>query len=202
MPKSNVVGRAQKLADAIYKGVDDDFGDVRHNEHTLHVVRESLQQWQELSRRHGFELVGVDVYLSAQLEYAQREALKRGFKKRGFQYEDIGMQPTLDSNQTMGSRLDGSDSRATLGGGSPYTSHPEIDARGMPLQRFYISEEDLKDTVDSSDKTDSKNDHQLTLKFSPRMQGQKLKDVAVHKLGAKPPAPMPGIALTLRPKAH
>jgi hypothetical protein len=197
-----IVNRAQQFADAIYQGVDDNFGHANNNENTLSVVLNSLQQWQELSRKHGFELVGVDLRLSAQLEQEQREALKRGFRKRGFQYEEINEQFARDLSQNREVKLESSDLRSAVRGGGP-TPHPDMDTRGMPmpLQRFFISEEELRDTSSSKEKTDNRDDYQLSLKFSPqpRMDGKKLKDIAVYKLGAKPPAPMPGISFTLRP---
>ena len=73
----------------------------------------------------------------------------------------------------------------------------QLDVRGMPLQRFYIYDNELEKTADS--RNDNRNDYQLSLKFSPQIDSPRLKDRAVYKPGEKPPAPIPRMDLTIRP---
>lgn len=194
---ADLEARAQKLAEVIFNGMDSSSN--YPSSYTLETVQQSLAQWQELTVQHGFELVGVNIYLPSQLALAQREALKQQFLQHGFHYENVGEQLTAESSPSLTTGVEAT-ANNTAAGGSNYIPHPELDMRGMPLQRFYLDEQELTATNTDKSRTESSNDYQLSLRFSPSPgEGTKLKDKVVYKPGAKPPAPTPRIDLTIRP---
>ncbi len=203
---TDILRSAEQLADTILKEVNVSLDASGDSKHMLGVVNQSLTAWKQLSRDHGFEIVGIDVYLPEQLAEAQRKLLKDAFARQGFKFENIGQERLVnDHNMEMTQGLDSHKSDPQESGGSAYKSHPEIDVRGMPLQRFYIDADILQEQAESrttnkaNNKEANKNELKLSLKFSPKMEGPKLKDRAVYKPGDKPPAPTPRMDITLRP---
>jgi hypothetical protein len=185
----------KKLADSMVANFNQNHAT---HENTLGIIKHSLPEWKTMLNNNGYALVGVNVYLQAQLENAQRRRLKTEFEQHGFKYENIGEPLTHDDTLTNILSNNSSSVNVAQSGGSPYLSHPELDMRGTPLEKFYIDEEELNAT--NTHKADNRNDYQLSLRFSPSMAGPKLKDRVVYKPGIKPPAPAPRIDLRIRPR--
>ena len=192
MVEERLYQKAKILATSIYNRANAKLAG-NGNANVLGVVQEQLHEWQQLTKDNGFSLVGIDLYLPDQLANAQRLLLKTEFAARGFQYEEQNSPIKNTYDATLGNTaLDSANP-----GGASVTSHPELNVRGMPLQRFYIYDDELEKTANSSN--DNRNDYQLSLKFSPQIDSPRLKDRAVYRPGEKPPTPMPRMDLTIRP---
>ena len=192
MAEERIYQKANILAASIFNRANAKLAG-NENANVLGVVQEQLHEWQQLTKDNGFSLVGIDLYVPDQLANAQRLLLKTEFAARGFQYEE--------QNSPVKNTYDATLSNTALDsanpGGASVTSHPELNVRGMPLQRYYIYDDELEKTANSSN--DNRNDYQLSLKFSPQIDSPRLKDRAVYKPGEKPPAPIPRMDLTIRP---
>ena len=184
----------EQLAQEIFDGTNLALRDARAKD-VLQVARDSLTSWKKLSSERGFQLVGVSVYLPEELAYTQRELLKEEFAKLGFEYDNVGENPTNINKNTVNTEL----KESYCAQGVSVSPHPEFEPRGTPLQKFYIDPDKLQKESNLSQSNDNKNDHKISLRFSPKMDAPKLKDKAVYKPGVKPSAPMPRMDLTIRP---
>jgi hypothetical protein len=205
MPTNDLANQAEQVMKDIYNQVNNELALANDKPDLLGIIQQYLPNWQKLSREQGFNLVGIEVYLPRELENAQRNNLKHEFTKQGFKYENLGEELINDQSVANTNKLANFNPNSAAKSGVVVTPHPELDMRGMPLEKFYLEEDKLQNqaTLQATKQTrntkDATNDYQLSLRFSPKMEGPKLKDRAVYKPGEKPPAPTPRIDFRIRP---